>query len=145
MVCVEVFDMKKLDENDPEIKRIMRELNEFTPDDFVRLVLLEAGYENEPLPFDEVELQRLLYKNRELVPILEQKIAFRTSGTYPYSEYVERIMMRMKISGVFAPVDKMQLCEGTKEYHEKEFPDLDDTTKQMAKEIGAELRKRMLD
>lgn len=122
----------------------MRGLDEFAPDDFIRLVLIEAGYENEPMPFNESQLQTLLYDHLESIPVFEKRVGFRTSGTYPYSDYVERVMTRMRASGVFRPVDKMQLCQGTKKYHEKEFPELDDANKQIAKEIGSALRKKML-
>jgi hypothetical protein len=141
VICLKTLDELKDNE---EVKQILRDLDEFMPDDLIRLILIEAGYENEPMTFNEKQLQKIMYDYRDSLPKCCKYLAFRTSGTYPYSDYIERIMMRLRMSSVFAPVDKMQLCKGTKKYHEKEFPDLDESTKQIAKEIGLELRKRML-
>jgi hypothetical protein len=68
------------------------------PDDKVRMILNYAFSEGDNP--DNEKLQILLYDAKMKYPSLFEEFNFRTSGTYPYSELLERIVMRMRISKI---------------------------------------------
>lgn len=118
--------------------------SQFTPDDLVRLILVEAGYEETAMPFDLIELERLLYKNQDLLPTLANNyVYFRTTGTFPDSPYIERVYHRLLISGVLKSLDMVKLAKGTREYCAKDDAQPTDLEMEVIKEIGQKLREKM--
>jgi hypothetical protein len=128
-----------------EFDRILHDLKStFTSSDLICLILVEAGYEETPMPFDLVELQRLLYKNQDRLPTLAKNyVFFKTNGTYPYSPAVEQVYHRLLISQVFKPLNAMKLADGTREYHAEDEAQPDPMEMEVIKEIGQKLREKM--
>lgn len=86
----------------------MRSNEKIFPDDKVRLIL---NYSSSPI-LDNERLQTLLYEAKAKYPFLFEEFNFRTTGTYPYSDLLERVIMRMRIS-------KIRFEKETKKYVEE--------------------------
>jgi hypothetical protein len=127
------------------IDRLVHEMkSQFTPSDLMCLILVEAGYEETPMPFDLVELERLLYKNQDRLPTLAKNyVYFKTNGTFPDSPYIERAYHMLLMSGVFKSLNQMKLANGTREYHANDEAQPDPMEMEVIKEIGQKLREKM--
>lgn len=130
-----------------EIDAIIEELKVMTPDNKVRVVLKEMGLEDRELKFDEEAVQREFYDYSLKYPALFNEFSFTTTGTYPYSRLLERILQRMKIPQVLKTVNPgyecMKLATGTDEYVEKEiikFMNPDDY--KVLKSMGQSLKEK---
>lgn len=53
---------------------------------------------DEPIKFDEETFHTIIYEYKKQYPDLLQEFSFRLNGTFPYSELLERIISRAKIS-----------------------------------------------
>jgi len=141
MIIVKTFE--ELDEKTKQEFENM--LREFTPDDLVQLILVEAGYEEATMPFEQKELQRLLYRNYDRLPTLKKShVYFKTNGTFPYSPYVERIYQRLIISHVLQCLPGYKLANGTREYCAENKAQPDPIEMEVIKELGVTFRKKML-
>lgn len=117
--------------------------NKFDVEDLICAILVETGYEDTSMPFDDAEFQRMLYRHANRIPWFENKVSFRTTMTFPYSGRIERALHRLQIAGVFSKTNELRLVAGTREYNEREFPDLSDKERNLIKELGLEFRKMM--
>ncbi len=68
------------------------------PDDKIRIILYAMEMSDEPIKFDEETFHTIIYEYKQKHPQLLQEFSFRLSGTFPYSELLERIISRAKIS-----------------------------------------------
>ncbi len=117
------------------------------PDDVIRVILKEMDFEGEAMKFDDEIFQRTLYEFSKRNTRLFNDFIFSTSGTFPYSDLVERVLTRAKISRVLKTVNPdfefLQLASGTSEYVDKKIkPKFDASDYEMLKEIGKELNKK---
>ncbi len=90
------------------------------PDDKIRVILKEMAIENEPVKFDDKIFQITLYEYKNRFPDLLNEITFSRSGTHPYSDLLERVLTRAKISRVLETVNPdfeyVKLKNGASEY-----------------------------
>lgn len=92
------------------------EVNEFTTEDLIRLLLALAGYEEKRMPFDIDELQCLLFDNYDRLPTLLRSCTyFNTCKGLPNSPYLERVFKEFNRYGVLQKIVLMQLAPGTSE------------------------------
>lgn len=117
------------------------------PDDKIRIILKEMDIENKPIKFDEKIFQITLYEYKKKYPELLNEFFFSKSGTYPYSDLLERILHRAKISRNLKTVNPdfeyVELKDGVCKYTEEEIiPKFKETDYQALKEIGMELNKK---
>ena len=140
-----MLTLKDLRESE-KIKEIMKDLNAIFPDDKVLVVLKEMGLEDKALRFDEENVQRLFYYCSVENPNLFKEFAFTTTGTYPYSRLLERIIQRLKIPRILKTENPdyecMRLAEGTSDFVTKEIiPRLDPKEHEILKSLGNKLRE----
>jgi len=114
------------------------------PDDKIRVILKEMNFETEPIKLDEEVFQGTLYVFSKKYPALLNEFLFSTSGTFPYSDLIERVLTRAKISRVLKTVNPdfeyVQLSAGSSKYiDEKIKPKFNTGEYQKLKEIGNEL------
>lgn len=117
------------------------------PDDIIRVVLKEMDFEGKPMKFDDEIFQRTLFEFSKRNTRLFNDFIFSTSGTFPYSDLVERVLTRAKISRVLKTVNPdfefLQLAPGTCDYVEKKIkPKFSTPDYEILKEIGIELNKK---
>ncbi len=117
------------------------------PDDVIRVILKEMDFEEEPMKFDDEIFQRTLYEFSKRNVALFNDFIFSISGTFPYSDLVERVLTRAKISRVLKTVNPdfefLQLAPGTGEYvDEKIKPKFSAQDYEILKEIGRELNTK---
>ena len=117
------------------------------PDDIIRVILKEMDFEREAMKFDDEIFQRTLYDFSKRNASLFNNFIFSTSGTFPYSDLVERVLTRAKISRVLKTVNPdfefLQLAPGTGEYvDEKIKPKFSAPDYEILKEIGKELNTK---
>ncbi|VVB52032.1 Uncharacterised protein [uncultured archaeon] len=110
------------------------------PDDIIRVILKEMDFEREAMKFDDEIFQRTLYDFSKRNASLFNNFIFSTSGTFPYSDLVERVLTRAKISRVLKTMNPdfefLQLAAGTGEYvDEKIKPKFSTPDYEMLKEI----------
>jgi hypothetical protein len=117
------------------------------PDDVIRVILREMDFEGKPMRFDDEIFQRTLYEFSRRNTCLFNDFIFSTSGTFPYSDLVERVLTRAKISRILKTVNPdfefLELAPGTGEYiDEKIKPQFSELDYEMLKEIGKELNTK---
>jgi hypothetical protein len=66
------------------------------PDDKIRIIFSSVG--NKLFEFDVAEFHILIFKNKNKYPHLFEEFVFKTNGTFPYCDLLERILMRATIS-----------------------------------------------
>ena len=101
--------------------------NDILPDEKVLVALTAMGLEKEPRKLSEKTIHRIFYKYlseyKDEYSDLLKEFAFSTSGTYPYSSLLERVLMRAKASRVLKTsnpdYEAMQLAKGTDEFLQK--------------------------
>lgn len=118
------------------------------PDDKIRVILKEMDLEKEQMRFDDEVFQSAIYDSSKKYPHLFSEFLFSTSGTFPYSDLLERVLTRAKISRVLKTVNPdfefVQLSAGTNEYiDEKIKPKFEHGDYQILKEIGNELNTKL--
>ncbi|VVB93501.1 Uncharacterised protein [uncultured archaeon] len=118
------------------------------PDDKIRVILKEMDLEEKPIRFDDEVFQSTLYESSKKYPQLFNEFRFSTTGTFPYSDLIERVLTRAKISRVLKTVNPdyefVQLSAGTKNYvDEKIKPKFRAEEYQILKEIGNELNTKL--
>ena len=118
------------------------------PDDKIRVILKEMNIENEPIKYDDKIFQTSLYNFSMKYPNLLNEFTFTTSGTFPFSDLLERVLTRAKISRVLKTVnpdfEQIGLATGTNEYIEENIkPKFDAGDYKLLKEIGVSLGDKM--
>jgi hypothetical protein len=78
------------------------------PDDKLRIILHSAYADISKPEIDTEQLHILIYESKLVYPELFSEFSFRTTGTFPYSELLERIMMRARISGVLRASNRLK-------------------------------------
>jgi len=68
------------------------------PDDKIRIILYAMEISEDPIKFDEETFHTIIYEYKNKYPELLKEFSFRLNGTFPYSELLERIISRAKIS-----------------------------------------------
>ena len=119
------------------------------PDDKIRVILKEMNIEKEPIKYDDKTFQITLYEFSLEHPHILKEFVFTTSGTFPFSKLLERVLTRAKISRVLKTMnpdfEQIGLAEGTNEYIEENIePKFEPNDYRLLKEIGATLRSEML-
>ena len=119
------------------------------PDDKIRVILKEMNIEEEPIKYDDKIFQTSLYKFSLEYPNLLNEFIFTTSGTFPFSNLLERVLTRAKISRVLKTMnpdfEQIGLVKGTNEYIEENIkpkfkPDEYKYLKKIGISIAYELR-----
>lgn len=111
------------------------------PDDKIRVILKEMNIENVPIKYNDKIFQTSLYNFSIKYPKLLKEFTFTTSGTFPFSDLLERVLTRAKISRVLKTVnpdfEQIRLVQGTNEYIEENIkPNFDPDEYKLLKEIG---------
>jgi len=120
-------------------KHATTEFNDIAVDDIIQMILAEAGFEN-PMNSHKFEYSyfcKIIYKQYESISILKENIHFRTTGTYPYSMFIDRVFIRMFVSGIFS---NGWMAEGTKEYQKTNFESLTMSDQAAIKNIAERLK-----
>jgi hypothetical protein len=68
------------------------------PDDKIRIIFSAMGLEKKTFEFSDEFFQTLIYEYHIQYPDLFSEFSFQSNGTIPYSELLERIITRAKIS-----------------------------------------------
>jgi hypothetical protein len=118
------------------------------PDDKIRVILKEMNIENEPIKYDDKIFQITLYNFSLKYPDILKEFTFTTSGTFPFSELLERVLTRAKISRVLKTVnpdfEQIELSQGTNKYIKENIePKFDPDEYKLLKEIGISLSDKM--
>lgn len=118
------------------------------PDDKIRVILKEMNIEKEPIKYDDKIFQTTLYDFSLDHPKILEEFVFTTSGTFPFSELLERVLTRAKISRVLKTMnpdfEQIGLVQGTNEYIKENIePKFDSDDYKLLKEIGATLRDKL--
>ena len=118
------------------------------PDDTIRVILKEMNIENKPIKYNDKIFHINLYNFSLEHPNLLKEFTFTTSGTFPFSELLERVLTRAKISRVLKTVnpdfEQVGLAQGTNEYIEENIePKFDPDDYKLLKEIGISLGDKM--
>lgn len=116
------------------------------PDEKVLVSLMEMGLEDEPMRLNETIIQEVFYnysKTKEYEDLLKE-FTFSTTGTFPYSALLERVLIRAKSSRVLKTLNPdyecLQLAKGTREYlEERVIPILGDMDHEKLTQIGKRL------
>lgn len=94
--------------------------NQITAGDKILVILSVAGLEEKYTKFNEVDLYRIIYANKNKYKALFNDFVFSTNGTGPYSALLERVLMRMKIACVLTSISpdyvEYKLAKDTKAY-----------------------------
>ncbi|MCK5641316.1 MAG: hypothetical protein KAJ19_10980, partial [Gammaproteobacteria bacterium] len=98
--------------------------------------------------YDDKIFQTTLYDFSLDHPKILKEFVFTTSGTFPFSELLERVLTRAKISRVLKTMnpdfEQIGLAPGTNEYIKENIePKFDSDDYKLLKEIGATLRDKM--
>ncbi|ABS55094.1 hypothetical protein Mboo_0576 [Methanoregula boonei 6A8] len=116
------------------------------PDDKIRIILKYAFEErkNTHFTFNDEKLHTIIYKAKQVHPELFEEFNFRMNGTYPYSQLLERIIHRAKISRVIKTENpdfsEIQIRENSKNYVEQNLqPKIDSTDLSILKDLGHQL------
>ena len=122
----------------------MRDANSYYSDDIILMLFDRMGAEREPVKNDERTLHIAIYEYQQKHPKLFGEFSFSTSGTYPFSELIERVISRAKIAKEWiATDDSIRLAQGTgaylKENVESNFSEQDLET---ITELAQDLKKR---
>lgn len=118
------------------------------PDDKIRVILKEMNIEDEPIKYDDKIFQITLYNFTLEHPNILKEFTFTTSGTFPFSELLERVLTRAKISRVLKTMnpdfEQIGLVQGTNEYIEENIkPKFNSDDYTLLKEIGVTLRNKL--
>lgn len=118
------------------------------PDDIITIILSEMNLEENPLKFDRDIFYNVIYKHFRQHPNIFSDFCFIESGTYPYSELLERIINRHKISRLLKlenpDFEIIRLKEGTTELVERKLkPNFGKDELEILKNIGKELQERL--
>lgn len=81
--------------------------NKIFPDDTIRVILYSAYISHPDMELDEEWLHTLIHISKAAFPQLFEEFSFNTSGTHPYSELLERIIMRARIAGVLSSSNQL--------------------------------------
>lgn len=116
----------------------------YYPDDIILLLLGGMNLEKEPVKNDESVLHAAIYEYKERYPVLFEEFAFDISGTFPYSELLDRVIMRAKTSRTWIAGDeKIQFAKGTNKYlNENVKKNISDDDFVILAELSKELRHR---
>ena len=81
------------------------------PDDKIRIIL--NNIKSNPFEYDTERFHILIFENKKEHPSLFREFSFKTNGTFPYSDLLERIIMRGIISGCLHTCDNKMflLCK----------------------------------
>jgi len=118
----------------------------------IRIILKEMKMEEKPIRFDEEVLHRILYTYKKRYPKLLKEFSFSLSGTYPYSQLLERILIRAKISRTLKTTnpdfEEVQLSKNTSLYVEEriETEFLEEYSKSdldILKNIGKDIKRTL--
>ena len=117
------------------------------PDDKIRILLNYAFKDSiEPnFNFNDESLHILIFEAKKLHPDFFQEFNFRMNGTYPYSQLIERIIHRAKISRIIKTSNpdfsEIQLKEESKNYVERKLqPNLREDELKILKDLGKQLK-----
>ena len=118
------------------------------PDDKIRVILKEMNIEKEPIKYDDKIFQTTLYDFSLDHPKILEEFVFTTSGTFPFSELLERVLTRAKISRVLKTMnpdfEQIGLVQGTNEYIKENIePKFDSDDYKLLKERGATLLDKL--
>jgi hypothetical protein len=121
--------------------------NRIFPDDKIR-ILLNSAFENPKetnFKFNDECLHTLIFEAKQSHPELFKEFNFRLNGTYPYSQLIERIIHRAKITRIIKTSNpdfsEIQLKEESKKYvEEKLLPKLQQKDLDILKELGKKLK-----
>lgn len=75
------------------------------PDDKIRIIIDSMQIEEKPIQFNEEIFHRTIYEYKSQHPGVLDEFYFSTSGSYPYSELLERVLSRAKISRTLKTVN----------------------------------------
>jgi hypothetical protein len=70
------------------------------PDDLITVIFREMDIEDKPIRFKEEIIYNTIFKYSGEYPELFEDFTFHTTGTFPYSDLLERIIERYKISRI---------------------------------------------
>lgn len=118
------------------------------PDEKIRVILKAMDIEDESISFDEECFHTTLYEYKRDYPEFLEEFSFLLNGTFPYSELLERILNRAKISRALKTVNPdfadVQLRKGTSEYvkNKIEHKFSEDDLKALY-EIGRSIKNRL--
>jgi len=117
------------------------------PDDVIRILLNSAFEESTEtnFKFSDESLHILIFEAKKKYPKLFQEFNFSSNGTYPYSQLIERIIHRAKISRLIKTSNpdfsEIQLKEESKKYVEKHLkPKLKDNELKILSDLGKQLK-----
>lgn len=117
------------------------------PDDKIRILLNSAFEESTEtnFKFSDENLHILIFEAKKTYPKLFQEFNFRLNGTYPYSQLIERIIHRAKISRLIKTSNpdfsEIQLKEESKRYVEKNLqPHFKEKELKILKDLGKQLK-----
>ncbi|HPJ84340.1 MAG TPA: hypothetical protein PLY09_06225 [Methanothrix sp.] len=118
------------------------------PDDIISIIFREMGLEDEALRFNQELFYSTIYRYFKLHPSLFADFYFIESGTYPYSDLLERIITRHKISRLLKTENPdfefIRLKKGTSELIDRELkPNFDEGELEILKSIGKELQGKL--
>jgi len=118
------------------------------PDDIISVIFSEMKLEEKALRFNQELFYSVIYRYFKMYPSLFADFYFIESGTYPYSDLLERIITRHKISRLLKTENPdfefIRLKKGTTELIEKELkPNFDKNELEILKSIGKELREKL--
>lgn len=118
------------------------------PDDKIRVILRHMAIEGEGFRFNGENLHTAIFEAKSEHPDLFEEFTFRLNGTHPYSELLERVINRGKISRVIKTLNPdfsdAQIKEQTHKYIvntiEKKFSEEElEILRKISKEIQNEI------
>lgn len=68
------------------------------PHEKIKVIFYGMKLDEEPIDFNDEQFHTLIYENKLKYPKLLSEFTFQLNGTFPYSELLERIVIRAKIS-----------------------------------------------
>lgn len=68
------------------------------PHEKIKAIFYGMDLDKEPIEFDDEQFHTLIYEKKLQYPELFEDFSFQLNGTFPYSELLERIIIRAKIS-----------------------------------------------
>jgi hypothetical protein len=117
------------------------------PDDIIRILLNSAFEESTEtsFKFSDEDLHILIFEAKKKNPELFKEFNFRVNGTYPYSQLIERIIHRAKISRLIKTSNpdysEIQLKDESKIYVEKNLqPKFKKNELDILKDLGKKLK-----
>lgn len=123
-------------------------MGEKFPDDLISIIFSEMKIEDTPLRFDQELFYSTIYKYYRKYPALFAEFYFIESSTYPYSDLLERIITRHKISRLLKTENPdfefIRLNKGSSELIDKKLkPNFFPSELEILKQIGEELRSKL--